>query len=100
MNRLIATLVTIAAVFATSCAIREIKNVQLPQNLVGVDKEKIRREWGVPYKTSTAKDKLHYDADELWVYRYPDTSSPCVDYYLYFQNGHLIKWDNVIWNNL
>jgi hypothetical protein len=81
----------------TGCAITEVRNVNIPLNLKGATKEQIRSEWGQPYRIYTKPSKLKYGASELWVYRYPDTSSPGVDYYLYFKNGYLIKWDNIIW---
>lgn len=78
------------------CAIAEIKEVKIPQNLVNASKDKILSEWGKPYRVYTENSKLDYGADELWIYSYPDTSSEGVYYYLYFKNGFLIRWDNKI----
>lgn len=84
----------------SGCGATEVNNVPIPSMLINASRDKIEREWGAPYKIYRKSHQLKYGADELWVYRYPDTSSEGVFYNLYFKDGYLIRWDNVVVGDL
>lgn len=82
------------------CGATEVNSVLIPSTLINASRDRIEREWGAPYKIYRESSQLKYGADELWVYRYPDTSSEGVLYNLYFKDGSLIRWDNVVVGDL
>lgn len=93
--------------------INEFKETTIPESMINISKDEIMQEWGKPDRIYTVHDRLEkYGADELWIYR-PENQrkrydsidekrmyvSEGVDEYLYFKNGHLIKWEDLVWGD-
>lgn len=96
IDKLLILVIFLLIPLSGGCAIATIKEVKIPQDLVNASKDKILNQWGRPYKIYTENKRLNYGADELWIYKYPDTSSEGVYYYLYFEDGFLVRWDNKV----
>lgn len=87
--------------FSGGCLMGQITKLQeatIPQHMINATEEDIINKWGKPHRVYTKKyKKIKYDADEMWIYRYPVTTIPSEDYYLYFKGRHLINWEYVSW---
>ena len=58
----------------------------------GLTKEKIVKGWNRnPDRILKGKKDLKYGADEVWIYKYPDSDEDC----FYFKDGVLIKEEEV-----
>lgn len=86
MNSLITVLILIAMIFF-GCA--TVKQVPFEE---GLTKQSIR-EWRRPDRVSRNPGK--YNADEMWIYEYPDSSQ--MRYY--FKNEKVVGLEEIVYEN-
>lgn len=78
--------------------IAEFKETVIPASMFNASQEMVIQALGKPDRKYTKHDRLEkYNADELWIYRF--RVSQGVDEYLYFDNGYLVKWEDLVWGD-